>query len=36
MVTDVNWTYWGNHFAIHTNVESLHCIPETSIMLCQF
>ena len=23
MVTDVNWTYCGDHFAIYTNIESL-------------
>ena len=32
-VTDVNQTYYGDHFTIYTNVESLFCTPETSIML---
>lgn len=29
------WNYRGDHFAGHTNIESLHCTPETIIMLCQ-
>ena len=32
---DVKQTYCGDHFAIHTNTESFHCIVETSIMSCQ-
>ena len=35
MGTHLNWTYYGNHFAIYTNIQWLHCIPETNIMLCQ-
>ena len=31
----VNWTYCGDHFVIYTNIKSLHCTPETNIMLCQ-
>ena len=30
---DVNQTYCGNHFTIHTNIESC-CTPETNIILC--
>ena len=26
---DVNWIYCVDYFAIHTNIESLCCIPET-------
>ena len=33
MMTDVNQIYYGDHFAIDTNIKSLHCIPETNIML---
>ena len=33
MVQDVNQTYSGDHFAVYTNIEPLHCIPETYIML---
>lgn len=35
MMTDVNWVYCGNHFATQTHIESLHCMHETNIMLCQ-
>lgn len=31
-VSDVNWTYCGDHFATYTNMESLHSIPETNII----
>lgn len=31
----VNWTYSGAHFALYTNTELLHCIPETNKMLCK-
>ena len=31
----VNQTYRGDHFTMYTNTESLHCILETNIMLCQ-
>ena len=30
--TDVNWTYYGDHFAIYTNIESLCCTFETNVM----
>ena len=33
MVTDVNQTYYGDHFTIYANTESSHCTPETNIML---
>ena len=33
MVTDVNYTYFGDYFAIYTNIKSLHGTPETDIML---
>lgn len=33
MMTDVNWTYYGDLFAVYTNIN-LHCIPETNTMLC--
>ena len=29
MVMDVNQTYCGDHFTIHTNIESLCCTLET-------
>ena len=32
MMTDINWTYCGDHFAIYTNVESLCRTPETNTM----
>ena len=32
-VTDVNYTYCGDHFAIHTNSKSLFCTPEINIVL---
>ena len=32
-MTDVNKTYYGNHFTIYTNIESLHSLPGTNIML---
>lgn len=32
-MTDVNYTYYGDHFAVYTNTESLHCTPEINI--CQ-
>ena len=31
---DINQTYYGDHFTIYTNIESLHCTPETNIMFC--
>lgn len=30
---DVNWIYCGNHFAVHTNIKSICCTPETNKML---
>ena len=33
MMTDVNQTYYGDHFAIYATIKSLHCISETDIML---
>ena len=32
MITDVNLTYCGDHFAIYTNTELLCCTPGTNIM----
>ena len=32
-MTNVKYTYCGNHFAIYTNIESLHCTVKTNIML---
>ena len=32
---DVNWSYCGDRFAKHTNIESLCCTPETNIVSCQ-
>ena len=29
---DGNWIYFGYHFPIYTNVESLCCTPEANIM----
>ena len=34
-MTDVNYTYWGIHFTIYTDIESLCCIPETHNVTCQ-
>ena len=36
MVIDVNWTYCGDNFAVHKNIKSLHCTPETNIMSLYF
>ena len=33
LVTDLNQTYFGEHFAIYTNIESLCSTPETNIKL---
>ena len=33
MVMDVNQTYYGNNFAIYTNIAKLCCVPETNIMV---
>ena len=35
MMTDVNYTYYGDHFAVYTNTESLCCTPEINIIICQ-
>ena len=32
-MTDVNQAYFGYRFVIYTNIESLCCTPETSIVL---
>ena len=34
MLVDCNWTYAGDHLIMCKNAESLHCIPETNIILC--
>ena len=34
-MTDVNYTYYGDHFAVYTNTESLYCTPEINIIICQ-
>ena len=28
---DINYAYSGDHSTVHTNIESLCCIPETNI-----
>ena len=33
MMTDVNQTYCGDHFAKYTNAGLLHRIAETNVML---
>lgn len=35
MVTDIHWTYGGDHLAVYTSIESLHFTSETNTMLCQ-
>ena len=35
MMTDVNYTYYGDHFAVYTNTESLCCTPEINIIIGQ-
>lgn len=30
MVTDGNYSYCGDYFALYTNIESLCCTPETN------
>lgn len=32
MVTDVNQTYWGDHFSVYIIFESLCCVPETDTL----
>ena len=32
MVTDGNWTYCGNHFAIYINIQSLCYTPEIDML----
>lgn len=34
MVMDAYQTYHGDHSAVYTDIESLHCIPETNV-ICQ-
>lgn len=33
---DVNYTYCPNHFAVYTNIEPLHCTPETNVMYVNY
>lgn len=33
VVTDINWTYCGNHSAIYTNIDSSCCILKSNIIL---
>lgn len=33
---DVTETHCGDHFAEYTNMESLHCIPETNILYVNY
>ena len=33
MVTNVNWTYCGDYFAVYTDIKSLYYTPETNILL---
>lgn len=33
MVTDINLTYYVDHFAIYSNIELLYHTPENNIML---
>lgn len=33
LVMHVNYTYFGDHFAIYTNIELLCCTPKTNIMV---
>lgn len=33
--TDVNYTYYGDHFPVHPNIKSLCCTPKTNVLLCQ-
>ena len=33
MMMDINQTYCGNHFEIHTNIKLHCCTLETNIML---
>lgn len=30
---DVDYTYYDDHFALYTNIESLSCITETNTVL---
>ena len=34
MVTNGNWIYYGDHFVMYKNIESVCCTPETNITLC--
>lgn len=31
----VNETYCGDHFAVHTKIESLCCMPKATVILYQ-
>ena len=33
MVMVINWTYYGDRFAIYANIKSMHCTPK---MISQF
>ena len=33
MVTDGNYTYWGDNFAMYTHIKSICCTPETNTVL---
>ena len=35
MVMDINWTYCGDHFAIHTSKKPLQGTLEANMLLCQ-
>lgn len=32
MVTDINYTYYGDHFIMYTIIELLYCTSEMNIM----
>ena len=36
MVTDVNYTYYGDYFTICINVELLCCTPETNMLYVNY
>ena len=36
MVTDVNWTFGGNHFAIYVNIQSLCFTPEIDMLYVNY
>lgn len=33
MVTNVNWAYCGDHYAVYTDIKSLYYTSETNILL---